>query len=311
MDMETWNFDLLDDPENTNEPDYLYADGLHHDAQNTYWQGLLQPQYERHPRADDEAAQPHLFTFDNEHLTHDEHPERDLPVPPPYLERQRPSEPTFSLDVDDETTAHPTRVSTPTSYRTHEFISLEDTDSEDEEEEEIEVPDMPPTRRSHRPSVVDLTEGSPQQSTSRQPKRKRSATDAIAASSSRDSKRRKLSAGIEEIDLANEAPSAEDELVQAQQQKAAKAQALEDAMPQKIGQRSCIICLENFTNCTATACGHFFCHECLIQALRAAAKNSDRGTGSCPVCRKSLKENKKSDVIPISFMTKKEYDRLI
>lgn len=228
---------------------------------------------------------------------------------PPDLERQRPSEPTFNLDVDDET-VHPIRVSTPTSYRTHEFISLEDTDSEDEEE--IEVPDMPPTRRSHRTSVVDLTEGSPRQSTSRQPKRKRLATDAIAASSSTDSKRHKPSAGIEEIGLANEAPSAEEELVQAQQQKATEAQqqALEDAMPQKIGQRSCIICLENFTNCTATACGHFFCHECLIQALRAAAKNSDRGTGSCPVCRKSLKENKKSDVIPISFMTKKEYDKL-
>lgn len=47
VDMETWNFDLLDDPENTNEPEY--GDGLHHDAQNI-WQGLLQPQYERSVR---------------------------------------------------------------------------------------------------------------------------------------------------------------------------------------------------------------------------------------------------------------------
>lgn len=156
---------------------------------------------------------------------------------------------------------------------------------------------MPPTRRSQRTSVVDLTEGSPRSTTSRQPKRSRS-TDADAASSSTRTKRRKASRDIEEIDLANEAPSAEEELLQAQQQEAIRTQqqATEDAIPQKIGQRSCIICLENFTNCTATACGHFFCHECLITALRAAAKNSDRGTGSCPVCRKSLKENKKGDV---------------
>lgn len=224
----------------------------------------------------------------------------------PYLERPRPAGPAFNLDGGQ--TIDPTALSTPTYYDSNEFVTLEDSDSEDENE--IEVLDMPPARRSQRTSVVDLTEGSPRSTTSRQPKRKRSA-DTTTASSSTRAKRSKASAEIEAIDLANEAPSAEEELLQSQQQEAIRVQqqATEDAIPQKIGQRSCIICLETFTNCTATACGHFFCHECLIQALRAAAKNSDRGTGSCPVCRKSLKENKKSDVIPISFMTKREYDK--
>lgn len=228
----------------------------------------------------------------------------ELPVPLPYLERQQ-SEEELGLN---RTGLNSTELSTPTSYDSHEFVTLEDSDSEDE----IEADDMAPTRRSQRASVVDLTEGSPRSTTSRQPKRKRSTTTAAASSSAgTKTKRRRLSADIEEIDLANEAPSAEEELLQAQQQEAIRSQqqATEDAVPQKIGQRSCIICLENFTNATATSCGHFFCHECLIQALRAAAKNNDRGTGSCPVCRKGLKENKKGDVIPISFMTKKEYDR--
>jgi hypothetical protein len=55
--------------------------------------------------------------------------------------------------------------------------------------------------------------------------------------------------------------------------------------------------------------GHFYCHECLIQALLAGEKNSDRGIGTCPVCRKPLSRNsrKKYDIIPIAFMKKSQF----
>jgi hypothetical protein len=61
---------------------------------------------------------------------------------------------------------------------------------------------------------------------------------------------------VEEVDLLDEAPSVEEELLQAQQKATIKAQQEEVAAgPQKIGKRQCIICMENLTNATATACG--------------------------------------------------------
>lgn len=58
-----------------------------------------------------------------------------------------------------------------------------------------------------------------------------------------------------------------------------------------------------------TCTGHFYCHECLIQALLAGEKNSDRGTGTCPQCRKPLSRNnkKKRDIILLSFMKKETF----
>jgi len=57
-------------------------------------------------------------------------------------------------------------------------------------------------------------------------------------------------------DLEDEAPSAEAELLQAQQQEALKMQETKkDDDPVKIGQRTCIICLENYTNATTAICG--------------------------------------------------------
>ena len=57
-------------------------------------------------------------------------------------------------------------------------------------------------------------------------------------------------------DLEDEAPSAEDELLQAQQREALKMQETKkDDDVQKIGQRTCIICLENYTNATTAICG--------------------------------------------------------
>jgi hypothetical protein len=57
-------------------------------------------------------------------------------------------------------------------------------------------------------------------------------------------------------DLEDEAPSADAELLQAQQQEALKMQETKkDDDPVKIGQRTCIICLENYTNATTAICG--------------------------------------------------------
>lgn len=60
-----------------------------------------------------------------------------------------------------------------------------------------------------------------------------------------------------------------------------------------------------------TSTGHFYCHECLIQALIAGEKNSDRGHGTCPQCRKPLSRNskKKRDIIPLSFMKKETFEK--
>ena len=182
---------------------------------------------------------------------------------------------------------------------------------------EQEAENMPATRarRQNGGSFVDLTnDSSPPRSntaSSRQPRSlKRSAE---AASQNRNGKRYKRSEDddikVEELDLTNEAPSAEEELLQAQQQQAIAAQqaAEESKGPLKIGKRQCIICMEPFTNATITHCGHIYCHECLTQALIAGEKNSERGIGNCPVCRKPVNRKKQNQMIVVSFMKKSAY----
>jgi hypothetical protein len=63
-------------------------------------------------------------------------------------------------------------------------------------------------------------------------------------------------ARVDAEDLEDEAPSADAELLQAQQREALKMQETKkDDEPVKIGQRTCIICLENYTNATTAICG--------------------------------------------------------
>lgn len=81
----------------------------------------------------------------------------------------------------------------------------------------------------------------------------------------------------------------------------------EDEKPKKFNEMTCIICLDNFTNVTTTACGHVFCHECLTQALIQGEKQADRNSGTCPMCRKPLKRKQKGHVIPLSLMTRKKF----
>ena len=170
---------------------------------------------------------------------------------------------------------------------------------------------MPNTRRSgrNRDTIVDLTSevSSPPRANTRA--RKRSADDTSAAASRAPKRTRRPSEAdpkVEELDLTNEAPSAEEELLQSQQRATIAAQqaALESSKPLRIGQRQCIICMEPYTNATVTSCGHIYCHECLTQALLAGEKNNDRAVSNCPVCRKQVKRTTKGALVPVSFMTK-------
>jgi hypothetical protein len=63
-------------------------------------------------------------------------------------------------------------------------------------------------------------------------------------------------ARVDLADLEDEAPSADAELLQAQQRDAlAMQETNKDEGAVKIGQRTCIICLENYTNATTAVCG--------------------------------------------------------
>ncbi|GAB7363933.1 hypothetical protein MBLNU230_g4495t1 [Neophaeotheca triangularis] len=120
-----------------------------------------------------------------------------------------------------------------------------------------------------------------------------------------------------EPEAEDENPSAEAELLAAQRAETLALQQAREAKGQiPIGKRSCIICMEPFTNATATACGHIYCHECLTRALMAGEKaanegngNSARGQGFCPMCRKGLKRKNKGDVVVVSFMTKGRFEK--
>ncbi|GAB1741273.1 hypothetical protein NU219Hw_g6514t1 [Hortaea werneckii] len=170
-------------------------------------------------------------------------------------------------------------------------------------------------RANQGSSIVDLTAPSSpilQSSGSSAAPRslKRAAEDAQEEGRSKRRKSTSNQKPVDELDLTNEAPSAEDELRQGQQASAVAAQQADtdDASASlKIGRRQCIICMEPYTNATVTACGHLYCHECLSQALIAGEKNSERGIGNCPVCRKPLSRKKATQVIPLSFMKKSAF----
>jgi hypothetical protein len=122
---------------------------------------------------------------------------------------------------------------------------------------------MPP---HHRPaangSPVDLTQ-SPDMATastsqqSRTRKRSSASQGGDEGSAKKRTKRTSMStARVDAEDLEDEAPSADAELLQAQQREALKMQETKkDDEPVKIGQRTCIICLENYTNATTAICG--------------------------------------------------------
>ncbi|KAK6436261.1 sensitivity to high expression protein she9 [Oleoguttula sp. CCFEE 5521] len=175
-------------------------------------------------------------------------------------------------------------------------------------------PDMLPTNASQRraprvrptaTSTIDLTRSPPPRQSTKRP--------APSSTSNQTShKRRRLSGASPALasrveELEDEAPGAEDEIAQAAQL-SALAQQARDEGPVRIGMKNCIICLENFTNATTSACGHIFCHECLTRALIASEKSSSReGVGNCPACRTKLKRKTAGQVVAISFMKKSAF----
>ncbi|KAK5723031.1 hypothetical protein LTR17_014081 [Elasticomyces elasticus] len=116
---------------------------------------------------------------------------------------------------------------------------------------------------------------------------------------------------VESLDLTGSPTTISAEAkVQAQQQQDMIAQQQSSSeQPQRIGKRTCIICMEPYTNATITSCGHIYCHECLTMALKAGEKNSERGMGNCPVCRKSVSRKKTGGMVPVAFMTKRGWGK--
>ncbi|KAK4954870.1 hypothetical protein LTR10_007062 [Elasticomyces elasticus] len=114
---------------------------------------------------------------------------------------------------------------------------------------------------------------------------------------------------IEFLDLTGSPTTTTQTLLQAQQADMIAAQTSSSEQPQRIGKRTCIICMEPYTNATITSCGHIYCHECLTMALKAGEKNSERGMGNCPVCRKSVSRKKAGGMVAVSFMTKKGFGK--
>ena len=66
--------------------------------------------------------------------------------------------------------------------------------------------------------------------------------------------------------------------------------------------------MEKYTDATITHCGHIYCHECLTQALQFGEKNSDKGIGNCPVCRKTVSRKKGNQMIVVNFMKKSAFN---
>jgi hypothetical protein len=101
-------------------------------------------------------------------------------------------------------------------------------------------------------NTVDLTQ-SPSVSTTHQSRTRKRESSSDGGSA----KKRARQVVVDDDDaFEDEAPSAEAELLQAQQADALKMQETnkEDAVV-KIGKRNCIICLENYTNATTASCG--------------------------------------------------------
>ncbi|OQD74825.1 hypothetical protein PENDEC_c009G04989 [Penicillium decumbens] len=53
----------------------------------------------------------------------------------------------------------------------------------------------------------------------------------------------------------------------------------------------CPVCLETPKDATSTACGHLFCHLCIVECLNSTEQRGDPSKqirGTCPVCRKGI-----------------------
>ncbi|KAF2769010.1 hypothetical protein EJ03DRAFT_336534 [Teratosphaeria nubilosa] len=209
--------------------------------------------------------------------------------------------------------------SPPTSELSYHAVPLSDDEEEQQQQQQQQSPAAmaPATRRRTQPRsrVVDLTDSPQQEAGSRAPAApsrplKRPAP-ADAEATHRTKRPTTAASPPEELDLTADHDT--DAFLQHQQASTIAAQqgaaaAADDSAngPIKIGQRTCIICMEHYTNAAVTPCGHIYCHECLTQALKAGEKNSERAVGNCPMCRKPV-SRKKNQVLPVAFMKRSAF----
>ncbi|KAF1849221.1 uncharacterized protein K460DRAFT_404456 [Cucurbitaria berberidis CBS 394.84] len=174
--------------------------------------------------------------------------------------------------------------------------------------------DMPPTTRTRPQSAqrparlpngyVDLT------ATPDSPPQRRKRTSPTPGPSAKRQKRGDATPAprdnvepinVEEVDLTVDKPSVQ-EILQKQRADAVKAQAKPEEQPTTFNTFTCVICMDNPTDLTATACGHLFCHTCLMEALIAGENRTGPGEpkrSQCPVCRKTISRTKAADIIPL------------
>ncbi|KAI8943327.1 hypothetical protein NX059_001344 [Plenodomus lindquistii] len=179
------------------------------------------------------------------------------------------------------------------------------------------VYDMTPRTRatehdSQRPGrlsngYVDLT-SMPDSPTSRRKRESSSPGPSAKRAKRHDGRAAKPESGeaakIEEIDLTDETTPAQ-QFLQKQRLEAVKAQEKPEETTTTFNTFTCVICMDNPTDLSATACGHLFCHTCLMEALIAGENRTGPGEAKrsqCPVCRKVLSRTKSTDIIPLLLM---------
>jgi SNF2 family DNA or RNA helicase len=74
-----------------------------------------------------------------------------------------------------------------------------------------------------------------------------------------------------------------------------------DPIVPKLPEDSCPICMSEFDNVVVTDCGHYYCKECILNALNMSKK-------TCPMCRQSLSMKniysiKKSEDTAVDYLT--------
>ncbi|KAG9193960.1 hypothetical protein G6011_03995 [Alternaria panax] len=155
------------------------------------------------------------------------------------------------------------------------------------------APDSPPTRTARKRESP-----TPGPSAKRQKRDDGSAAEVGEPGKSEEGDKRQVG----EVDLTQEPKSPLQDALQKQRADAVRVQARPEETVTTFNSFNCVICMDNPTDLTATACGHLFCHTCLMEALIAGENRTgphETKRSQCPVCRKTISRNKATDVIPL------------
>ncbi|KAL9125866.1 MAG: hypothetical protein Q9217_004998 [Psora testacea] len=126
-----------------------------------------------------------------------------------------------------------------------------------------------------------------------------------SSSTSNPAKKRKITkTEIDEVDLRDvDSDSELARVLERQRANTVKGQQEEADRPTKLANLTCVVCMEEMTNMTAT--------HCALIAGENQASEPGKGPSKCPICRKKVKRPKDnkdtSHVIPleIKFLVKK------